>query len=676
MGRLAFGLVAVAVAIGPAAVAAAPVAPDEQADALELAYDEAGTLHLVAHVTTNGLPNELIHRSQPPGGASSTGVNLATGFAIAGPSMELTRHPDGSTCLFFDGWRDGTDTGSAGLYLTCFRDGSWAAPVQVGEPQGVTATFDGAFTSAGEAVAVHARPTRTIGFGAVELWSVERDAGWPRLAVDGDGVLHAAWAAFTEPFAIFTSRSTDEGATWTAPESLTGEDRADVPFDFLAGPDGDVHLLVPGLPSLYRRWSGGAWSPTERPPTDIGPKRLSIGADGSPRIAWASQETVYVIDRAGGSWGEPSPVESVTTPPSDVAIAVSASGEVAVVWASGDGIGGSSTSVQGFAGAVPSPLDINLDPLVVAQSVALAAGVVLLVPLPAQVFNNTIEANAVDIRAALARWRRRLTRGREGVEGFWRRPVGIAAFFLIAALISAFLDPSLSLTLESAVTVLGLLAGLVAVAVGFSLPAILYHRLRSGGRAHVEVLPIALPIAVASVAISRLTSFEPGYLYGLLAGVTLVGSVRAGDEPRRVILTSAWTLAVVILAWFALLPVRDMAAANGPSLVAIAAEAGLATVVVAGLEGLLLGLLPISFAPGAILFRANRRAWAVLFGVAALAFFHIIVNPASGYLVDSSRVPLVTTIGLFVLFAAVTAVTWAYFRFRPRRATVPPAGAA
>jgi hypothetical protein len=132
-----------------------------------------------------------------------------------------------------------------------------------------------------------------------------------------------------------------------------------------------------------------------------------------------------------------------------------------------------------------------------------------------------------------------------------------------------------------------------------------------------------------------------------------------------VTLSSVWVLGLVLVAWLALVPVRAAAGPGTPPLWAVATEAGLATIVVSGLEGLLFGLLPMSIAPGGVLFRAKRRTWAVLFGLAAFAFFHVLVNPTSGYLVDSTRVPLLTTLALFVGFSALTAVTWAWFRLRP-----------
>jgi hypothetical protein len=49
------------------------------------------------------------------------------------------------------------------------------------------------------------------------------------------------------------------------------------------------------------------------------------------------------------------------------------------------------------------------------------------------------------------------------------------------------------------------------------------------------------------------------------------------------------------------------------------------------------------------------------------AFAHILLNPQSGYLADSSRTPFLTIVALFLCFGAVSIGFWAYFRFRPAR---------
>jgi hypothetical protein len=62
----------------------------------------------------------------------------------------------------------------------------------------------------------------------------------------------------------------------------------------------------------------------------------------------------------------------------------------------------------------------------------------------------------------------------------------------------------------------------------------------------------------------------------------------------------------------------------------------------------------------------NPRVWAGLLGVAAFGFCHLLLNPSSGYLADSTRTSLLTVVVLLALFGGGSVLFWAYFRFRRR----------
>lgn len=63
---------------------------------------------------------------------------------------------------------------------------------------------------------------------------------------------------------------------------------------------------------------------------------------------------------------------------------------------------------QAFQDSVPDPTRISLDPVVIAESVAVTAGVIVLVPFPSALFNSTLEEHYEEVMAGVARVRRRL----------------------------------------------------------------------------------------------------------------------------------------------------------------------------------------------------------------------------------------------------------------------------
>jgi hypothetical protein len=213
---------------------------------------------------------------------------------------------------------------------------------------------------------------------------------------------------------------------------------------------------------------------------------------------------------------------------------------------------------------------------------------------------------------------------------------------------------------------LGMAVAILVTTVAFAVPAILAHR-QLGDRLTLRSLPGSLIVGAVCVLVSRVTSFEPGYLYGLLIGVSFAREMTDAQEGRITALSAALMLVVALAAWWAL----SLTGETSSDLVGVAVATLLAATMVAGLEAVFFGLMPVRFLPGATLFGWSRVVWAALLGIGAFAFFHVLINPASGYLSDSSRVPFFTTIALLAGFGLVSVLFWASFRFRPAKA--PPA---
>ncbi len=306
----------------------------------------------------------------------------------------------------------------------------------------------------------------------------------------------------------------------------------------------------------------------------------------------------------------------------------------------------------GLVASVPSPTEINLDPIVVATSIVLSAGMLFLVPFPAELFNNTLAEHHDEIRA----WFGRKGRG----EGPWMRWWAITAGLVAMAVLCGFLDPGFIIGADSLPTFLGLLAGVIATTFGFLLPSMVMRRVKAGEMGRLRLLPLAMVVAVVCVLVSRLVGFLPGYLYGVALGLVFATTVDEPDEANEVTVSSLVLVIIAVGSWFGLGAVRggDQSAWSG------VVEAALAMITVAAFEGLVFGLLPVHGMPGRILFRSRRVVWVVIWGLSVLAFFHILVNPQSGYLVDTALVPTVTTYALLAVFALVSVGLW--WRFRPR----------
>jgi hypothetical protein len=181
---------------------------------------------------------------------------------------------------------------------------------------------------------------------------------------------------------------------------------------------------------------------------------------------------------------------------------------------------------------------------------------------------------------------------------------------------------------------------------------------------------------------SRLASFRPGYVYGLIAGYVFVRRRSHPSEAhtgRSVAIGAMSLLAVSAAAWLAWTPLNHKLdkSDEAASLLLLVPDAALAALFVMGLEGLAFGLVPVRPLDGGDLARWNRAAWLALWGAAMFGFVHVLLDPKSGRLDHDSKGAILGMVLLFVAFGAGSITLWAYFRFRrsiPADSVGPPPG--
>ncbi len=346
----------------------------------------------------------------------------------------------------------------------------------------------------------------------------------------------------------------------------------------------------------------------------------------------------------------------------------------------------------------PGPGDISLDPVVIATSAVAAAGIVLLIPFPSALFNSTLEENYDEIRGWL-RWRRRrrltdaptaasdetpsaptedtadaadapvttasATGFRALLDRFWATRLGVATFFLVAGVMYGFLDPTFGVSVDSLLLLVGILA---ALAIGTLAATATFRWARerlNGERGTFRVLPATLIVALVCVLVTRITDFQPGYLYGVLAGLLFVIVVPERATGREHAFASSVVAAVGMAAFVLLGVVRALEGSGGATGAWRPIDVALSALVIGGIEGLLFGMLPLSGLPGGKVKEWDTRIWALLLFLGTVGFLHVIVNPSSGYLVDTTTVPLVKALALLLLFGGISVGLWAWFRYRP-----------
>ncbi len=375
--------------------------------------------------------------------------------------------------------------------------------------------------------------------------------------------------------------------------------------------------------------------------------------------------------------------------------------------------------VSTIASSLPNPGQAFPSVAVVVAAIGVAAAATLFITFPAQLFNLTFQENYPQIVAFARRSRKRLARlvtpwrrrpakppteptepGAEpeqptapaarrvkefggvptpehpqipSLDGETREvtaveekttPLVFSIVLMLGALFGALLDPRFGVNWTTGHSVLAIALSIVfGVAFG-ALVADRYHRQRGHrvGR-HLRALPLGLAVAAACVLVSRLVQFEPGYLYGVVCGVAFERKLTEQEEGHLATLGASSTIAVSVVAFFVRAPVNTAAIRPGAFSGLVVLDDLLSSLVVGGLVGSMVGLLPLRFMPGATIKNWSRPVWAIVFGACAFLLVAIVLRTPAG-----SRSGIVVTLVLFVLFAAVSVGLREYFARRWRAA--------
>ncbi len=309
---------------------------------------------------------------------------------------------------------------------------------------------------------------------------------------------------------------------------------------------------------------------------------------------------------------------------------------------------------------------------------------IIFITFPANIFNRTFQANYDEIMSILAKWRRRVWRPwtwaresskpaqvprRDSTTPGRVNPLVFSLVLLAGSVMGALLNPRFGPNASSA-------EGLVATLIAFSVGAVLawfvarlfrrYHGYATD--TYLQALPLGLAIAALCVAVSRLSNFEPGYLYGVVVGVSFAGPLKERQGAHLTAISVGSTMVVAVLAWFLWLPVNALAHRHGTNVAVVVGDDVLGSIFVGGLVGSVISLIPIDFLPGKVIASWHRGVWAAIFFVATFLLIEVELRPSAGP-THPGHAPIETVIALFVLFGGATFWLRWYFERRSRPAS-------
>jgi hypothetical protein len=295
---------------------------------------------------------------------------------------------------------------------------------------------------------------------------------------------------------------------------------------------------------------------------------------------------------------------------------------------------------------------------------ALAVILVLLLAFPTQLLDSAAEKGSERI----AQWGARFTTVAGGagtavtrlraavaratsITGWRAAAIGITA----AAIISSFVDPAFGLNVASIRAFVSILVSLVLqIVAGWLLLVWVVRRTHPKATAEFEFRPMTLLIVVVAVILTRITGFEPGIIFGLVAGVGFGALVATAERARVALIGIGIAFTLSVLAWLGY-SLLSLLGDDGPVVVFLSET--LSSLAIVGIVALPIALLPIGGMTGHAIWIWNRWIWAGSYAVGLFGFFLILMPlPFSWQEVPLS---LPVWVGLFFAYAIGAVVAWA-----------------
>jgi hypothetical protein len=315
--------------------------------------------------------------------------------------------------------------------------------------------------------------------------------------------------------------------------------------------------------------------------------------------------------------------------------------------------------------SIAAPTEISFDAALIVRNSLLALLLMLLVALPAELFNATFRTHHDEVIRHVGRVQNRL----RPVQAFLDRlpnGVGLVFFAGLAGALWAFVDPTFGWNKTSLALIVGLTGAIAAVTFISALTKNTYLKRSYGIAGRLRILPSGVLLAVSLLLISRVAKFNPGYLFGVFASLSFTKEPTVKQSGKAVTQAALWMLLVAIASWFVWVPVKHLAVDGGGGLGILLLDAFLSNLWVWSLQALVFSLIPLDLLDGRDVVAWSRKAWVALYGFVMFIFVHTVLHPNTLRYGSNPNANLATMSYLFVGFMTIAVVFWAYFQINQR----------
>ncbi|HEX4444877.1 MAG TPA: hypothetical protein VHZ81_15005 [Galbitalea sp.] len=392
----------------------------------------------------------------------------------------------------------------------------------------------------------------------------------------------------------------------------------------------------------------GTFTQTVAIPQDVipGAHTIQVTASGPGLVPTTKQQavTITAVPTSGGT--------TTLKPPSGVK-------------AAGTGAG---TGTSGNAAIQPNILtqaltpfaDVAVHPGKIVSAIEIGLILLLLAVLPAHLLNATIAEQSDRFERRFKRFPKRPRWLTALVGWFTSAPVAAGLVVTLAtAILFGFADPTFGWTLASLRLILA--CGIALFLVGYVANALTAVIARN--QWHITVLvstrPYGLILTIVGVLVSRLLHFSPGFLIGLILGLTIQGKSATGFAWRTVATRTSIVLLMSIAAWIGYSTLTLGGNEGGTFGTALLVET-LVAITTEGVVALLVELLPLRFLEGERLYAHSRLLWGILYFLTVVVFVLAVIPWEGNW--DALGSSLWVWLIVLAAFAVVCVGIYVYFR--------------
>ncbi len=289
----------------------------------------------------------------------------------------------------------------------------------------------------------------------------------------------------------------------------------------------------------------------------------------------------------------------------------------------------------------------------------LALLLMLLVGFPAIAFNSALKEHHEKLASSRGPVRRFVQAAESRLNAL--HPVALLTVFsVIGSVLYALDDPTFGLNLSSLAEVVGYIGAIVVSIAATEIFRGVYVHRRFHKIGDLRSYPLGLVIALFFDLFSRISHFEPGYVFGILAAVIFRVPPTGEEDGRSMTYAYIWLFVTGAISWLIYGPVNSAVVHGNHEFWLLVAESLLAYVWVCGLQSLFFALIPARYMDGEVIFKWSKGVWASIYLVATFIFVQFVIHPSAAGYGANTHTKLLPLISIFIVSSVAAGVFWLY----------------